>query len=60
MAYYCIAAHSRCGNVDKNYVSYALGQMDAHCAAYQASRFRWPNSFEIVGKARVGDDVCVR
>lgn len=59
MVYYCIDAANRCGNIDTTDVRYALGQMDDHCPPYQASWFKWPGSFEIVGKARVGDNVCV-
>ncbi|KAG4432790.1 hypothetical protein IFR05_011726 [Cadophora sp. M221] len=59
IVYYCIDAPGRCGNIDRNDVRYALGQMDAHCPPYQASWFKWPQSYEIIGKSRFGDDVCV-
>ncbi|PVH85274.1 hypothetical protein DL98DRAFT_608025 [Cadophora sp. DSE1049] len=59
MVYYCIVARNACGNLDLNDVNYALRQMDAHCPRYQASWFRWPGSNEIVGKANVGDHICV-
>ncbi|KAH8588846.1 hypothetical protein B0O99DRAFT_600360 [Bisporella sp. PMI_857] len=58
VVYYCIHAANRCGNLDEVDVRYALGQMDAHCPAYQASWFWWPNSVEIFGKAKSGDHIC--
>ncbi|KAH7360205.1 hypothetical protein BKA65DRAFT_473366 [Rhexocercosporidium sp. MPI-PUGE-AT-0058] len=57
IVYYCIDTHGRCGNIDTADVRYALGQMDAHCAPYEASWFKWPQSYEIIGKSRVGDDI---
>ncbi|KAG4417587.1 hypothetical protein IFR04_009317 [Cadophora malorum] len=59
IVYYCIDAPRRCGNLDTNDVRYALGQMDAHCPRYEASWFKWPGSVEIVGKAKIGDEICI-
>ncbi|KAF2107766.1 hypothetical protein BDV96DRAFT_588715 [Lophiotrema nucula] len=58
MVYYCLNEENKFGNCDRDDVRYALGQMDAHCKKYEASWFGWPGSFELVGKARQGDNVC--
>lgn len=58
MVYYCVNDGGKCGNADREDISYAMRQMDANCRRYEASWFGWPGSFELVGKARLGDDVC--
>jgi hypothetical protein len=57
--YYCVNAPNRSGSLSLVDFNYALEQMDANCARYQASYFRWDNSVEIVGKASVDDPVCL-
>ena len=59
LVYYCITAPNSGGNLDTKDVNYALERMDAACPRYTASYFRWDGSVEIVGKARVGDNICV-
>lgn len=59
LVYYCISAPNSGGNLDTNDINYALGRMDAACPRYTASYFRWDGSVEIVGKGRVGDNICV-
>lgn len=59
IVYYCISAPHSSGNLDVNDVNYALERMDATCRRYEASYFRWDGSVEIVGKGRVGDNICV-
>jgi hypothetical protein len=56
--YYCINEGGKSGNLDREDVYYAVGQMDASCGRYQAAWFGWPGSFEILGKSRAGDSVC--
>lgn len=56
--YYCITLPNRCGNLDREDVYHARDQMDGTCHRYEASWFGWPGSYEIVGKARVGDQIC--
>ncbi|EOA90747.1 hypothetical protein ACJQWK_11172 [Exserohilum turcicum] len=58
MVYYCVKQSGKCGNADRQDISYAMAQMDSKCRRYEASWFGWPSSFEIVGKGRAGDDVC--
>ncbi|EMD96309.1 hypothetical protein COCC4DRAFT_35999 [Bipolaris maydis ATCC 48331] len=58
MVYYCINQPGQCGNLNREDVNYAKVQMDAKCRRYEASWFEWPGSYEIVGKARQGADVC--
>ncbi|EUC40406.1 hypothetical protein COCMIDRAFT_108889 [Bipolaris oryzae ATCC 44560] len=58
MVYYCVNESGKCGNCNRDDVYYAMAQMDAKCRRYEASWFGWPGSFEIVGKARQGDNVC--
>ncbi|PSN65544.1 hypothetical protein BS50DRAFT_589940 [Corynespora cassiicola Philippines] len=58
MVYYCVNAGGKTGNCDRGDVSYGLGRMDSQCGRYEASWFGWPGSFEILGKAREGDNVC--
>ncbi|OAK93576.1 hypothetical protein IQ06DRAFT_299069 [Phaeosphaeriaceae sp. SRC1lsM3a] len=57
-AYYCITRAHTSGNLDINDVNYAIGQMDAKCAAYTASWYGWDGSSEIVGKAATNQQVC--
>ena len=57
-AYYCLNGPNKCGNLDRNDVYYAKAQMDDKCRRYEASWFGWPGSFEIVGKATIGDSIC--
>jgi hypothetical protein len=59
IVYYCIDAPHSSGNLNVADIDYALVQMDNHCAAYQASYFKWPGSVEIVGKDVVGATFCV-
>ncbi|USP79401.1 hypothetical protein yc1106_06675 [Curvularia clavata] len=58
MVYYCVNEVGKCGNCNRDDVYYAMAQMDSKCRRYEASWFGWPGSFEIVGKARQGDNVC--
>ncbi|KAM0550233.1 hypothetical protein ACHAPJ_009082 [Fusarium lateritium] len=57
--YYCINAKHSSGNIDVADINYALGQMDARCARYEAGYFQWPGSPELVGKCRSGTKVCL-
>ncbi|KIN05280.1 hypothetical protein OIDMADRAFT_17876 [Oidiodendron maius Zn] len=58
LVYYCIDTTNRCGNFDTIDVRYALEQMDSMCQRYEASWYKWPGSFRIIGKCRSGDNIC--
>ncbi|OIW31518.1 hypothetical protein CONLIGDRAFT_652575 [Coniochaeta ligniaria NRRL 30616] len=58
IVYYCITKAYTTGNLNVDDVNYALLQMDSHCVPYQASYFRWPGSFEIVGKDTFDAHFC--
>ena len=59
MVYYCINAPTSIGNLDIKDANYALKNMDSACGFYTASYYKWDGSFEIVGKDRVGANICV-
>ncbi|KAK4199479.1 hypothetical protein QBC40DRAFT_281768 [Triangularia verruculosa] len=59
LAYYCIDAPFRSGNLDVNDVNHALREMDRVCGFYKSSYFKWDGSVEIVGKDYAGANICV-
>ncbi|KAK0668389.1 hypothetical protein QBC41DRAFT_356617 [Cercophora samala] len=59
LAYYCINAPHRRGNLDVNDVNHALREMDRVCGSYKSSYYKWDGSVEIVGKDYAGANICV-
>lgn len=58
LVYYCVNERNKCGTANRGDIDYAIFQMDNKCRPYEASWWGWPNTFEIVGKARSWDAVC--
>lgn len=59
IAYYCITLPWRTGNLHVDDVNHAIREMDAKCRPYEASWYGWDGSFEIVGKSRIVDRICI-
>ncbi|KAH9212347.1 hypothetical protein DL95DRAFT_304397, partial [Leptodontidium sp. 2 PMI_412] len=57
--YYCINAPHVEGNLNVDDINEALVAMDAICARYEASYYRWENSAELVGKCASGTADCL-